>query len=341
MKFVEGSPLGPVENSRKLLDLAVQVADGLAAAHAARIVHRDLKPDNILVTGDSRVKILDFGLAKPSWDAAAHTATIDMNITEPGTAVGTVSYMSPEQARDDPNLTFQSDQFSFGLVLYKMASGKQAFRRPSAAETMTAIIREDAEPLPASVPAPLRWVIERLLAKEPAERYDSTRDLYRELKQIRERVTQGASAITATSTVVVQGKTRHRLLLAAGAVACLAVGFVVAFLLRPRSGPNLSQYRFKRLAPGQSEERDPAWSPDGNSIVYRARVHGVQQIFIRVVGSNDAAQLTRASSDCLPFWSPDGESIYYVVDHNLWAVFASGGRRASGAGQRGGSRHSP
>ena len=117
---------------------------------------------------------------------------LTMTITEPGTTVGTVSYMSPEQARGEPNLTFQSDQFSFGLVLYQMASGKRAFERPSAAETMTAIIREEAEPLPAGVPLPLRWVIERLLAKDPAERYDSTRDLYRELKQIRERLSQSS-----------------------------------------------------------------------------------------------------------------------------------------------------
>ncbi len=117
-----------------------------------------------------------------------------MSITDPGATVGTVDYMSPEQARGDPNLTPQSDQFSFGLVLYELASGKRAFHRASAPETMAAIIREDAEPLPASVPAPLRWVVERLLAKDPEERYDSTRDLYRELKLIRDRLSQTTTA---------------------------------------------------------------------------------------------------------------------------------------------------
>ena len=188
MELIEGSPLGQAENLRKLLDMAVQMADGMAAAHAAGIVHRDLKPGNILVTREGRVKILDFGLAKSAVNAqpGADASTLTMTITDPGTTVGTVSYMSPEQARGEPNLTFQSDQFSFGLVLYQMASGKRAFERPSAAETMTAMIREEAEPLPAGVPLPLRWVIERLLAKDPAERYDSTLDLYRELKHIRE-----------------------------------------------------------------------------------------------------------------------------------------------------------
>jgi Tol biopolymer transport system component len=332
MEFIEGSPLWPVENARKLLDLAVQIADGLAAAHAAGIVHRDLKPDNILVSRDGRVKILDFGLAKsaPSVQAAADAATQTF-ITDPGTTVGTVSYMSPEQARGEPDLTFQSDQFSFGLVLYKMASGKRAFERPSPAETMTAIIREEAEPLPTTVPALLRWVIERLLAKEPAERYDSTRDLYRELKQIRDRLSQSvvvsASAVGVSPSPVAMPKGRRFLWIGVGALACLAAGCILTLLRTPPPGPDLSQYKFTQLALGETEERSPAWSPDGKSIAYQARVHGISQIFTRGVGSHDAAELTRSSKDCrYPVWSPDGESIYYITfDHNLWAVPASGG----------------
>src|SRR5579872_6299898 len=164
MEYVEGAPVAPVDSPRKLLDIAVQMTDGMAAAHAAGIIHRDLKPDNVLITRDGRVKILDFGLAK-----AAHgevgpddaTRTLDpgeRDLTEPGTAIGTVAYMSPEQARGQSNLTAQSDQFSIGLVLYELAAGKRAFRRGTKAETMTAIIREDAEALPGNVPAPLRWV---------------------------------------------------------------------------------------------------------------------------------------------------------------------------------------
>jgi serine/threonine protein kinase/Tol biopolymer transport system component len=336
MELIEGSPLGQVENLRKLLDMAVQMADGMAAAHTAGIVHRDLKPGNILVTREGRVKILDFGLAKSAVNAqpGADASTLTMTITDPGTTVGTVNYMSPEQARGEPNLTFQSDQFSFGLVLYQMASGKRAFERPSAAETMTAIIREEAEPLPAGVPLPLRWVIERLLAKDPAERYDSTLDLYRELKHIRDKLSQSASAVVAAPTPGAVRK-RRRLLVPAGALVCLAAGIILTLLLTPASGPDLSRYKFTRVAPGETEERSPAWSPDGNSIAYSARVHGVQQIFVRGVGSHEAAQLTRSSGDChQPVWSPDGESIYYLAshsvlpfqtDHNLWTVPASGG----------------
>ena len=126
MEFIDGAPIAPPDSARRLLDLAVQIADGLSAAHAVHIVHRDLKPDNILVTADGRVKILDFGLAKSMAMRGAADTTLTIGITNPGTIVGTVKYMSPEQARGEPNLTPQSDQFSFGLVLYEMATGNPA-----------------------------------------------------------------------------------------------------------------------------------------------------------------------------------------------------------------------
>jgi serine/threonine protein kinase len=176
MECVEGSPIQPPGDWRKLLDLAIQAASGLAAAHAAGIVHRDLKPDNILITRDGRVKILDFGLAKHTTigsDLADEARTI--NVTQAGTIVGTVAYMSPEQARGQ-ELDARSDQFSWGLILYELAGGKRAFDRPSAAETMAAIIRDEPEPLPASVPSPLCWTIERCLAKDAGLRYESTAD---------------------------------------------------------------------------------------------------------------------------------------------------------------------
>jgi serine/threonine protein kinase len=132
------------------------IDDGLSAAHAAGIVHRDLKPDNILVTRDGRVKILDFGLATETRLTSQEDATRTASGTAPGTILGTVRYMSPEQARGEGELSPQSDQFSLGLVLYELAAGRPAFHRRSAAETMTAIIREDPEPLAGTTPAPLR-----------------------------------------------------------------------------------------------------------------------------------------------------------------------------------------
>ncbi|MCU1258792.1 MAG: serine/threonine protein kinase, partial [Bryobacterales bacterium] len=123
MEFIDGNPVAPVDSPRKLLDIAVQIADGLAAAHGAGIVHRDLKPENILLARDGRVRILDFGLAKQAAAAASGSRPVDATrtvaLTDAGTTVGTIAYMSPEQARGDPELTPQSDQFSFGLVLYE------------------------------------------------------------------------------------------------------------------------------------------------------------------------------------------------------------------------------
>lgn len=324
MEFVEGSPIASPETPRKLLDLAVQIADGLGAAHAAGLIHRDLKPDNILVTRDGRVKILDFGLAK-SATTSQTDATRTMALTDPGSTVGTVNYMSPEQARGETNLTAQSDQFSFGLVLYELAAAKRPFQRGSAAETMTAIIREDAEPLPPGAPAPLRWVIERLLAKEPAERYDSTRDLYRELRQIRERLSQATSAVQTAAAAPPPKRRRLLPILATGA-ACLILGAAAALYFLPPSGPDISAYKFTPISRQDATERDPAWSPDGKSIAFTTSVHGILQVFTKAIDSTEAAQITHSATECgSPFWSPDGSKIYYSSSNGLWSVPASGG----------------
>src|SRR5579872_3030897 len=126
MEYIEGAPIAPVESTRKLLELAVQVADGMATAHAAGIAHRDLKPANILVTPESRVKILDFGLAKIAATPSQTASTQTMGRTDPGTILGTVAYMSPEQARGHPPADTRTDQFSFGLIVYELLAGKPA-----------------------------------------------------------------------------------------------------------------------------------------------------------------------------------------------------------------------
>jgi Tol biopolymer transport system component/predicted Ser/Thr protein kinase len=331
MEFVEGTPVAPVDSPRKLIDIAVQMSDGLAAAHAAGIVHRDLKPDNILITREGRIKILDFGLAKAAAGEITQedaTRSVVANLTDAGTTVGTIAYMSPEQARGQTNLTAQSDQFSLGLVLYEMAAGKRTFQRGSAAETMTAIIREDAEPLPASVP--LRWIVERLLAKEPAERYDSTSDLYRELRQLRERLSESlsTSGIAVSETVAAparkKGRARLWIGLAAG-LAGLVVGLGVAALsIHP--AVDLSAYKFTPISQDEATGTYPVWSPDGKNIAYIADIHGVYQVFTKAVGAADTTQLTHAKDICFfPFWSPDGYTIYYLSHGDLWGVAASGG----------------
>jgi len=173
---------------RKAIEIAAQVAEGLTKAHEAGIAHRDLKPENLMVSDDGFVKILDFGLAK----LASPESDICVTATTPGLVMGTLGYMSPEQASGD-RLDFRSDQFSFGLVLYEMVTGKRAFQRSTAAETLVAILREPPEPITRQnrdAPAPLCWAIERCLAKEPDKRYVSTRDLARELATIRDRFSE-------------------------------------------------------------------------------------------------------------------------------------------------------
>jgi eukaryotic-like serine/threonine-protein kinase len=213
-ELVNGETLGDlidrgVVPSRPLLDIAAQIADGMAAAHAAGIVHRDLKPANVMVTADGRVKILDFGLAKqtarPTGDS---DDTILVDHTEPGMIVGTVSYMSPEQARGR-TADYRSDQFSLGLILYEMAAGKKAFDKAESVQTMAAIIGEEPPPIEARVPAPLRWVIDRCLAKDPAGRYESSRDLSRELRSIRDHLSEVSSQVEKVPAMAGPAPRRH------------------------------------------------------------------------------------------------------------------------------------
>jgi predicted ATPase/tRNA A-37 threonylcarbamoyl transferase component Bud32 len=201
LELVEGKTLRELLNSgvvpmRKVIPMAVQVAEGLARAHELGIVHRDLKPENLMVSPDA-VKILDFGLAKLGMDVEGE-GTYETSATsaagayqEPsGAIMGTLGYMSPEQASGRA-LDFRSDQFSFGLVLYEMVTGKRPFRRSTPGETLAATIHDEAEPIASlnpEVPPPFCWVVERCLAKEPGKRYFSSLDLARDLVAIRDRL---------------------------------------------------------------------------------------------------------------------------------------------------------
>jgi len=281
MELVEGRTIrdllasGPL-TARRALEIGTQVAEGLAAAHAAGIVHRDLKPENLILSKDGYVKILDFGLAKLAERgiAAAEGPTVSAGApgTEPGTVMGTVGYMSPEQAAGQP-VDFRSDQFSFGSILYEMATGERAFQRKTGVETLAAILREEpkaiAELNPAA-PAPLRWTIERCLAKEPDERYASTKDLARDLKSVRDHLSETS---TATLTAAPARSRRGWLLPAA---AALALGALLgAAALRKLGGaargshPVFSQVTFRR-----GTIYGARFAPDGKTIVYSAAWDG-------------------------------------------------------------------
>ena len=240
MEYVEGTTLrdmlgGEPLPNKKLLQLSTQIADGLAKAHSAGIVHRDLKPENLMVTNDGFVKILDFGIAKLTpqlYEASSEESsssrvggTLAKEGTTPGVVMGTVGYMSPEQAKGLPS-DYRSDQFALGTVLYEMAAGKRAFRHDTQGETQVAIIRDEPEALTQlnpNLPAPFRWIVERCLAKAPEERYTSTQDLARELQNVRDHLDEVSS-----STVVAKPQLGHRragiLSLAALPIIVLALG---------------------------------------------------------------------------------------------------------------------
>jgi hypothetical protein len=304
MELVEGRTLrelvgaGPVP-LKKLLSVAAQAADGIAKAHAAGIVHRDLKPENLMVTRDGFVKILDFGLAKlvrSGFESSRGTDTPTVTRgTEAGTVLGTVGYMSPEQASGQP-ADFRSDQFSLGSILYEMITGKRAFERPSDAQVLSAIIESEPEPLVTAaprMPTNLAWIVERCLAKDPEDRYGSTKDLARDLAMLRDQ-----SSGVSTSDVLPPERRRLRVSRAGLAAAVLAVAglAVLTFLAGQRV-----QARHDREAPPPKRTTltfrrgyltGARFAPDGQTIVYSACWDGKRsEIFTTRVGSNDSRAL--------------------------------------------------
>ncbi len=322
-ELIEGHSLrtllrrGPVR-VRKVIEIAVQIADGLAAAHAAGIAHRDLKPENIMLTNEGRIKILDFGLAQRMphgmGPSVADSAT-GLNLTEPGTIVGTPSYMSPEQARGAA-ADYRSDQFSFALVLYELATGKRAFARASTVETLTAIVRDEPAPIDRKLPAPLRWTIDRCLSKEPGERYESTRDLSEDLRSLRDHLSDEYSTSELAETQHPTGKTSHRrwkaIAVISIATSILLIG-LVGLVGGKNAGPDLATYRYTPFAIDAREQNNPIWSPDGKAIAYYAIVQGQSRIFVRYLASPIATDLGVRSDGSAPIrWSADSRRLIFI-----------------------------
>ena len=237
---------------KKTLQIATQAADGLAAAHARGIVHRDLKPENLMVSRDGVVKILDFGLAKTTPLRAApgeRTGSYEAVPTQPGSVLGTVGYMSPEQA-SGRSVDFRSDQFSFGTILHEMVTGRRVWKRDSAAETLTAIIREDPDPLATAAPdtpTALRWIVDRCLAKDPEERYASTRDLARDLATLKDHLGEVSGAGPRSdggNPLAPAPRGRRFFVMGALGVAALGAAILLATLLRKPDAAELGPDRF-------------------------------------------------------------------------------------------------
>lgn len=300
---------------RRTLEIASQVASGMAAAHLAGVTHRDLKPENIIISNDGRAKILDFGLAKrrPSGGEVSHDNTTDTYLSEPGTILGTANYMSPEQARG-LGVDFRSDQFSFGTVLFEMLTGMQPFKRDSTPQTMAAIIAEEAPALPASVPVPLKWVVGRCLEKEPQQRYGSTADLYQDLRHMREHLTD----LSMPGPVVAPVRSRPVWPLAA--LAGLILGIVGVTMLA-NGGDDVDPVDLIPFATEPETETSPSFSPDGQSIAYWKAGN---QIWVRPVNGGNAVQLAEGASG-RPVWSRDGSRVCYKSGRELWCVGAAGG----------------
>ncbi len=276
-ELVEGASLrarlaeGPLP-ARKAVECAVQIAQGLAAAHEKGVTHRDLKPDNLFLSKDGRVKILDFGLAYVEPTAA--TGDDQTSPTAAGMVLGTVGYMSPEQVRGQP-VDHRSDIFSFGAVLYEMVSGQRAFRRDTSAETMTSILKEEPPELSASgqpVPPGLDRIMRHCLEKNPEERFQSASDLAFDLASL--------SGSSTAAGQVVRAPVGRRVVTAAFVLAALTAVCALSFVVGKQSVPVAEQPRFQRLTFRDGYISAARFTPDGQTVVYSAQWdNGPTEIF--------------------------------------------------------------
>ena len=288
-----------------------------------------------MVDEDGLVKLLDFGLAKPSGAAGppadSRADTEPETPTLPGTILGTVGYMSPEQARGE-GADFRSDQFSFGSMLYEMATGRRAFPGRTDIEILSAILRDDPTPIgkvrPGFPPA-ISWTIERCLAKQPSERFAATRDLTQDLVVLRDHV---SDLLTDTPRAPKRGGFDARIVVAAALAAALVVGF---FLLRGGSGkasavapirfslqpPENTVFNFTSSAPAP-----PALSPDGRWLAFGAKdSQGSNRLWVRALQDLSVRSLPGTEGATFPFWSADSRFLGFFADGKLRKVDVLGG----------------
>jgi serine/threonine protein kinase len=333
-EFVDGGTLKDWARAekrtwRQIVDLLVGVADGLAAAHGAGITHRDIKPANILVAKNGYAKLADFGLAKLAEGATPDevTRTLTGEPTHPGVIVGTIAYMSPEQASGRP-VDARSDIFSFGVVLYELLAGRRPFAGATDLEVLQTIIHGEPQPLAEDVPAALRAVVEKALEKDPADRYQTMREMVVDLRRLARREISSAPSVPAGPV-----RTRRRLwwMAAVAGIAVLITAGVMQFRLQTPTQP-AGQYT--PLTNFADSATSPALSPDGRMLAFirgESTFFGPGQIYVKLLPDGDPVQLTHDNvSKMSPKFSPDGARITYTTfspsGWDTWIVPVLGGQ---------------
>jgi eukaryotic-like serine/threonine-protein kinase len=333
MELVEGKPLNeliPRKGMRlkQALRIATQVADALSAAHAAGIVHRDLKPANIMVDKQDRVKVLDFGLAKLSSPVAAavvgaeestRTLTIDQSITEEGIVVGSIPYMSPEQAQGKP-VDARSDIFSFGAVLYEMITGQRAFRGESRASTLAAILEREPQPLSeisSTTPPEVERLISRCLRKDVHRRSQNMADVKLALEELRD---EAESQPAVSVSRLGKRQLPIRATLAVLGTITLVVG--TWFFLRERRSPAEPAAIPVRLTLEAGSADYPAISTDGKLMAFASDRLGNFDIYVQQIGGKNPIRITNSPFDEIePTFTPDATQILYYSKQDQGGIY--------------------